>query len=128
MSSSKESSDIQLELIKRILEKTEETHNSFKDLRKDLDLHIQKTEFELKGIRDLDIKQNEILQEHHDRSVQLKRDNELREQALKVELSKVEQRVALLEEPRKVLISLAKWFVWFAGLATALSALYRALQ
>jgi hypothetical protein len=128
MSSQNRSSELQLELLKKVLQKTEETHDSFKDLRKDLDLHIQKTEFELKGIKELDAKQNEILQEHHDRSIQLKRDNDLREQSLKIEISRIAQRVGLLEEPRKVLISLAKWFVWFAGVLTAAVAVYKALN
>jgi hypothetical protein len=117
-------SGIYLELLKKVLEKSEDTNNLVHYLRRDLDLHIQKTEFELEGIRSLDKQQNEILQEHHDRSIQLKRDNELREEALKLEIRKVDSRVAALEEPRKIIKTIGQWIIGLGALAGAIAAIY----
>lgn len=82
------------------------------NIDKRLDLSIQRNEFEFKALNELDIKQNEILKEHHDRSVQLKRDNDLREvsvrneleatkKATEKELQAISGRVEALEAPRK---------------------------
>jgi hypothetical protein len=116
--------DLYIELLKQVLDKSEETNTSVNGLRKDLDLHIQKTEFELKEIRQLDAKQNEILQEHHDRSTQLKRDNDLREQGLRIEIEKMDSRVVALEEPRKVIGTLIKWIVALGTVAAAVAGIY----
>lgn len=91
------------------------------DLDKKVDLHIQKTEFGFKALQDLDAQQNSILQEHHDRSVQLKRDNELREEALKLEIEKVSRRVDRLEFFVKAFEFFKKHAIWLAGLGTAIA-------
>lgn len=81
------------DMMKKLLEQSEETQKTVVSLDKKVDLHIQKTELQLAQIHKLDEQQNKILDEHHARSDGLKRDNELREQALRMELDKISDRL-----------------------------------
>jgi len=80
------------DMMKKLLEQSEETQRTVISLDKKVDLHIQKTEMQLEQIHRLDEQQNAILEEHHKRSDGLARDNELREQTLRLELSKNNDR------------------------------------
>ena len=56
--------DVYLELLNDIKAKQEDTQESVVKLDKKVDLHIQKTEFELSAINRLDEHQNQLLDEH----------------------------------------------------------------
>lgn len=91
---------------------------------KKMDLHVQQNQFEFEAIRHLDEQQNAILIEHHDRSNQLKKDNELREASLRMEIEKVQKRIDELEKPKQALSYLRKVIIWAGGLATAITGIW----
>ena len=92
-------------------------------LDKKVDLYAQKTSFELEQIRALDAQQNAILNEHQQRSNELKKDNELREQALRVEIDRIDTRVSALEEPVRWRQVASKKVLSIAGAITVLGGL-----
>lgn len=118
---------------KQVLEKVEETQTSVNQLDKKMDLHIQKTGLELEQIRTLDEKQNQLLADHAARSDRLEKDNQLREQTLRIYIddkhdeleTSVTDRIQVIEKPRQWLIMTGKVFFW---LASAAGALYGAWQ
>lgn len=72
---------------------------------KKLDLHIARTEAELVAIKLLDEAQNKDLAEHKDTCIQLKRENALKEQEIKLIVHQIktehEERLTKLEVPQK---------------------------
>jgi DNA polymerase III gamma/tau subunit len=110
-----------MEVIKQVLERTEETKECVQRLDKKVDLHIQKTEIELSQIAELDARQNMILEEHAKRSDRLERDNILREEGLRKEF---DQRFEKIEKPREWIITTGKVFFWLASAAGALYGAY----
>ena len=116
-----------LSLLKSIDAKSCKTHESLAGLDKKLDLHIQKTEFELKRINEQDEHQNRLLDEH------IAGVNTLKE-LLEAHDRKDEVKFAKLEAPQKwwkmtsritvklvvsvgaiagALAGIAKFFNWF---------------
>lgn len=83
-----------LSLLKSIDAGSCKTHESLANLDKKLDLHIQKTEFELTRVREQDEHQNRLLGEH------IAGVNTLRE-LLEAHDKKDEAKFAKLEAPRK---------------------------
>lgn len=81
------------DMMKKLLDQSEETQKTVVSLDKKVDLHIQKTELQLAQIHKLDEQQNSILEEHHKRSDGLAKDNELRERSLRVELANFNERL-----------------------------------
>lgn len=120
--------DRYLEALGKIQDTLCDTQRCVMGLDKKVDLHIQKTEFELQSIKDLDAQQNEILAQHHKRSDELAKDNYLREVALRKDLSGLGGRVSKLEEPRKWLQGLWSVLLWIFALAGGLEALLTALE
>jgi DNA polymerase III gamma/tau subunit len=114
-----------LEVIKQVLERTEETKECVQRLDKKVDLHIQKTEIELSQIAELDNKQNALLEEHSKRSDRLERDNILREEGLRKEF---EDRFQDIEKPREWIITTGKVLVWIASAAGALYGAYEFIR
>lgn len=110
-----------IETLKQVLEKTEETRGCVTKLDKKVDLHIQKTELELEHIRELDEKQNNLLDEHAKRSDQLEKDNALRERSIRNDF---ENRFRKIEKPREWLRTTAKMIFWTASGAGALYGAY----
>ena len=104
------------DLLNKILKQTEKTQECIVGLDKKLDLHVQKTDIELKHISELDREQNRILEEHHNRSIQLEKDNILREQGLRQEFDQkiesgkeeIESRLVAIESPGKWLSTTLK--------------------
>ncbi len=79
-----------------------------------IDLHIQKTEFEFKAIRELDEAQNASLEEHKNTCVELRKDNALREEGLRKDIfgeKGLEKRITDLELPRKILTHVGTFLV-----------------
>lgn len=111
------------QLIARMLDKLDKTHEVVTSLDKKLDLHVQRTEQEFEAIRVLDAHQNELLAEHSKRSDRLEEDNKLREAALRKEMSEnvqtLDKRVSVLETPWKWILTTKKGIVWLAAVATA---------
>lgn len=105
-----------MEQLERVLEKQEETRGCVTKLDKKIDLHIQKTELELEHIRELDTKQNELLDDHAKRSDRLEKDNHLREMALRTDF---EQRFQTIEKPREWIKITGKVLFWAASFAGA---------
>lgn len=112
-------------VLQKVLEKQEETQDCVQKLDKKVDLHIQKTEIELEHIRELDEKQNQLLDEHAKRSDRLERDNQLREAALKQQF---ETKFEEIERPRKWLLTTGKVIFWAASGAAALFGAYQFLD
>lgn len=131
--------DSDTEILRDLLEKVEHLHvcqhrsetklsNQIAELDKKIDLHTQKTEYELKSIKELDDRQNQILEEHHQRSSELKRDNDQREAMLKKEIASVENRVQALEQPRKWWSATKKFLLNAGKVAAASTAIWAAYE
>ncbi len=104
--------DLHTAMLEKVLETTEKTQKCVSGLEKKVDLHIQETKYELKAINETNERQNATLDKHHQRSDEIKRDNELREKGLRNEVfgkKGLEPRVSKLEEPQKARSLLAKW-------------------
>lgn len=127
MPDDKEQKDEQLELLKQMVESSNQTQKSISGLDKKMDLHIQKMEYEIKGVKDTNEQQNVILAEHSARSDALQKDNELREQSVKAELVVHDKRIEILERPRKWREMTTKGLLWAGGIAGALYAILRLL-
>jgi hypothetical protein len=121
---------------KQILEKVEETQLSVSQLDKKMDLHIQKTGLELEQIKVLDEKQNQLLADHAARSDRLEKDNQLREQALKIYIDEKHDtletsftdKIQVIEKPRQWLIMTSKIFFWCASAAGALYGVWQFIE
>jgi hypothetical protein len=101
-------------ILTKISDQQQEMTSCVKDLDKKLELHIQKTEFELKAINELDTQQNAILSEH------VRRSNAI-EESCKLRKEELEQRVEVLEQGPKLL----KLFIKVcSGLAVVAGAFY----
>ena len=97
-----------------------ETANSFAHLDKKVDLHIQKTEYELARINTQDEIQNKLLDQHIEGVQTLKRMFENHEQ-------QDFERFQKLEEPRKWIQGTLKIFLAFGGLGTAIVGIMKLL-
>lgn len=115
-------------LLSQVSDKMDVLSKDMARLDKKVDLQTQKTEYELKAIRDLDLKQNEILEAHHKRSDEISRDNQLREQALRGELQVMNARVESLEQPRKWLSGTKALIVYLAALSGGVLTLAQAIS
>ena len=121
-----------LDTMREVLERTEETKDCVQKLDKKVDLHIQKTEMEFEQIRELDDKQNNLLEEHAKRSDRLEKDNALREEKLRLEYkeedkkihSDLDTRLQKIEKPRDWLKMTAKVIFWTASAAGAMYGAY----
>ena len=105
-----------LGLLSRMMEEQRdartENMKAFSDLDKKVDLHIQRTEYELKSINEQDAIQNKLLDQHIEGVNTLKKIYDAHE------LSNNE-RFAKIEEPRKFLKNVTKVLLWLGGLGTA---------
>lgn len=118
-------------LLERIMDRLKENTDMLAAVDKKLDLHIQETKYEFKAIRDLDVLQNAILEEHHKRSDRLAEDNALREASLKKELEVQSARIAKLEQPTPASqwwSTTKKGLLIGGGIATAAVAIYEAVK
>ncbi len=113
--------DVYLELLNKLTERSEETAHMVGKLDKSIALHIQKTEYELEKIRELDKHQNEILAEHVAGVNTLKAMYE----TLKEDIQK---RLDSLEAPQKWLNTTKKILLWLAAIAGAIVALKNAIK
>lgn len=102
------------DLLQAAVSKIDKLSTSFNEMDKKLDLHIQKTDHRFQNIEALDEQQNAILEKHHQRSDQLKKDNELRERALIA-------RIDALEQPKKWLHTTKQLLLWIAAMMGAIS-------
>lgn len=115
-------------LLGLIIDRLKENTDMLASVDKKLELHVQETKYEFKAIRDLDILQNSILEEHHKRSDRLAEDNALREAALKKELEVQNARIAKLEAPSIWWATTKKWLLIGGSIATAAVAIYEAVK
>jgi hypothetical protein len=90
-----------------------------------------KTTHELKNIQVQLKSHNKLLKEHHDRSVQLKRDNDIKEKRIKLELEKhrkeVDTRLYKLEVPHKWLEYTKTALLWTASILGAIIGIKQAI-
>jgi len=128
-------------MMEKLVTQSEETQKCVVSLDKKVELHIQKTELRLQQIHELDEQQNEILEEHHKRSTELGKDNQLREKSLRIELERLEDKVALkvgkpelqsidnriekLEQPRELIKSMFKLISYIGGATGAMYGVYQ---
>lgn len=114
------------EMVQKILEGQLRLENK-------VDLHIQKTEFELKQIQKLDAEQNLLLAQHAQRSEEIKRDNELREKRMREEVfgerpNSLKSRIDKLEVPQKWLEHTKSALLYLAAIGGAITAILKFLQ
>lgn len=115
-------------LLGLVIDRLKENSETLAAMDKKLDLHIQETRYEMKAIRDLDVLQNAILEEHHKRSDRLAEDNALREAALRAEMKKQEARIEKLEAPGQWWRTTKSWLLKAGGIATAAVAIYEMVK
>lgn len=118
-------------LLERIMDRLNENTDMLAAVDKKLDLHVQEAKYEFKAIRDLDVLQNAILEEHHKRSDRLAEDNALREASLRKEIELSNARIARLEQPSpssQWWSITKKWLLIGGSIATAAVALYEAVK
>lgn len=113
-----------LELIlegqKQLADKHDETQRSVSNLDKNLSLHIQKTELELKKINELDEIQNKLLDQHIEGVNTLKRWADGHEAANRLEFEKLRTKQ---EAPKKWFQTTVKILVALGAVAGAIAAL-----
>lgn len=98
-----------------------ETNSAILQLDKKLDLHIQKTSYELKLINDQDEIQNKLLDAHIAGVNTLKMIHE-------EHVKENETRFKSLEEPRKFLKTATKVVVWLGSLGVAVVGILEAIS
>lgn len=103
-------------LLRSISDKADQTREMVSSIDKKLELHIQKTEYELKNIHELDGRQNELLDEH------IKGVNTLKEWCDDHERAN-QERFQRLEQPRKWLEMTKQIVLWIGSVAGALAAI-----
>lgn len=102
-----------LALLNKILEKSDETSERIVQLEKKMDLHVQKTEYEIKGIKELDAQQNESLREHIEGVRTLKKMHEAQTEYF-------DSRIEILERPKIVIAYIEKWVLRIGGIVAAI--------
>jgi hypothetical protein len=112
-----------LTLVTTAVKKIDELAAGVQSLDKKVDLHIQETKFGFSRVEQTDQQQNKILEEHHQRSTELKRDNDLREQQIKKELEVLSRRLVRVEAPRKWLAMTKSLVLWLAAVLGAIVAI-----
>ena len=97
-----------------------ETARSFAELDKKVDLHVQKTEYELKRINDQDEIQNQLLYKHIEgvNTLRVMHESHVREN--KEQFSQVDKEIDNLKAPRKWVRATTKVVLWLGGIGTAL--------
>lgn len=121
----KKSDSESIEILKKLCKQTADTQKSVTDMDKKLDLHIQKMDYELSDIKQTNTVQNEVLEQHHQRSDELARDNDLREQAIRGDMAEHEARIENLEAPQKWAKTTWKVLLGLGALAAATFAVGR---
>lgn len=120
------------QLLARMLDKLDRTHEVVISLDKKLDIHVLRTEQEFEAIKVLDENQNALLAEHAKRSDRLEQDNKLREQALRNELEHtsegLDKRISNLEAPWKWILTTKKGLAWITGAAIGLAAIIELIK
>lgn len=109
------------ELLEKLAEQGQKTHNSIHALDKKLDLHIQKTEYELQKINELDNIQNKLLDQHIEGVNTLKKWCEVHEKANEFRFNK-------LEEPKKLAQYATRIIITVGSLAAAFTAIAKFLK
>jgi len=112
-----------LESLDSIKKEQDHTRTCVKELEAKFDLHSQKVDYELKEINRTNQIQNDILDEHHKRSDQLERDNDLREASLKAGITNLEARLLELEKPALALSWLKSAAMWVTAIVAGILAL-----
>lgn len=89
-----------------------ENMKAFSDLDKKVDLHVQRTEYELKSIHEQDAIQNKLLDQHIEGVNTLKRIYDAHDASNNARFSE-------LEKPRQYLKTTTKLLLWLGGIGTA---------
>jgi len=117
--------------LKSLNQKVGNTEKCVTDLSKSFALHEQKTEYELKEIKETNQHQNTVLEEHRKTGLELERKNDLMVAALKQEVfgeKGLEPRVKTLEKPGRWLSQTWKVAVKFGAGAGVIYIVGRLLQ
>lgn len=104
--------DIYLELLEKIAQQSDSTQKAIADLDKKVDLHIQRTNFELNRINHLDEVQNDLLDKH------IAGVNTLREM-FEAQKATCYAKFEHIEAPRKLLKLLRDTLLWATALIGA---------
>lgn len=113
--------DMLAEMRKEQQEHRCETSKSFADLDKKVDLHIQKTEYELKAINHQDEVQNKLLEEHIEGVNTLKKIHE-------EHVKENNTRFSKLEAPRKFIKSATRLLLWAGGIGASITGIVEAYR
>lgn len=104
-----------------------ENFKSISDLDKKLDLHIQKTEFELQKITNQDEIQNQLLDQHIAGVNTLKQIHLAHVEHNNLQFEKVDREIEALKEPAKWIRNTTKLVLWLGGLGTSILGIYKLL-
>lgn len=121
MASNDEKHQAIVEMLKQISESQLEAKEAVYQLDKKVDLHIQKTEYELEKINRLDDIQNQLLDQHIAGVNTLKKWCDQHEEANRLSFEK-------LEEPRKWIAMTTKIVLTTGAITTALLGLYELIK
>lgn len=113
--SSGDQAEVLFNLVQSAVDKIDKLTAKVETVDKKLDIHILETKFGFQRVEATDLQQNKILEEHHQRSTELKRDNDLREKDIRKEMEGMNRRLSRVEEPRKWLATTRSLILWSAG-------------
>ncbi len=120
------------QLLARMLDKMDKTHEVLTSLDKKVDLHVQRTEQEFDAIKELDMRQNELLAEHAKRSDRLEEDNRLREVSIRQDFmgttKDLDKRLSILETPWKWILTTKKGLMWLAAIAGSVAGIIELIK
>lgn len=109
-----------VDLLRKLLDQSEDVSKIIDRMDRKMDLHIQRTEYEFEKIKELDETQNRILDEHVAGVNTLKA-------MLEVYKSEANQRLDSLEQPRKTLATLKTWIISAAAVVAAIMTILQLL-
>lgn len=98
-----------------------ENMKAFSDLDKKVDLHIQRTEYELKNIHEQDAIQNKLLDQHIEGVNTLKRIYDAHDASNNTRFEK-------LEKPREWIKTTTRIIIWLGGIGTAVVAVVEMIR
>lgn len=133
--------DLQLDMLKKLLEASEQARSKLEEMRdelrhldKKLELHVQKNDYQTDQLKKIDETQGEILKEYKKRTEELEEELEnlsikftskLEELESKAsEFKEIEEKVKTLEKPQEFLKTLGSVILVIASILGALYTIY----
>lgn len=90
--------DLMIEMLQKGLQQHDKLNHCITKLDKKLDIFALETKNEIEKIHKLDEEQNRILDEHQQRSTELKKENELTKESLTYQIQETQKQTYLLKD------------------------------